>query len=1000
MITFPTAIQNKLNTKTGTQPILILEVDWTDTATVAYSDADYPDAYSRLISVGTIDRSRQSQISNQISVVLDSTDDIVESIFRNNDIHLRPVRLYLGYEDITDKALLFDGLINSNIVWDESGRSLQFEVLSKLEDGLVGFAMEDGNFPVVSQDDRGKNWPLPFGTNCHYQAQRLTTTIKGFLLEGHGAADPTLPNRICQIEKATCPLITRPVLKAGSTPNSAITSEDVPDPSCLARKRNEGCILKDLLSKQQALSPSSFTVKGGANFPQNQSIKIRVGAMSYIGVMVGETFTIHKSFHPDADKVALCKNVRNPRLSYRYGIGSEEEANTCSDQGSNLNNAPVSGVDCITGKSFGVGGNFVSTCGFNAGGSTLQQIVAGGSKDSWDYYDQMQTGQFIWAPPGTDVILQEYDDDLVYMASLVPGTVTEVVAYRQFGDQKLLSQIPTDWYTVQNVDYGGYQCVELRFNTLPSSSDQPGWEDDIYVSFVSSVGPSPVDIIEWLVDTYTDLSVDSTNFAAVKSTLTEFHSNFVVQDRPSVLSLIQDIARQQRMGVRINNGVVSLVYLATEPTSQRTLTLADLVQNSFQINYTETEDLVTNQQITWKEQYTSNIQGKDVEKELALRYNIPKYGTNTAETNWYTQNTFETVLKTTTFWLIRESNTWQEVEFQTGLEHLDLDILDSVTLNISQFPSNTKVVLTDKQYDTNSNTIRWKAWTPIRAGESSPYQWAWPATVTNGIWPPPGDDQDQIGNGSGLTVVPPADHPLRVGYVGGESIPVSTGDAFPSDVGFVATTVSCEVPLGSEVVFAQTPVIDPLAKQVFNNDLENKQNGNAGGASISYEKEDRPCDTGLGFLNCPFDVGDPPEEEPEEGDCKYYVKLTYIIPNLIRENKCGGPCKGDVLTTGASCNATSLVVTTEVSSYEAAEAAVSSHNQEWQNLTSNCGYQLGVIAAGPGANINSYDSENRLWVNIKPANCSEEHSARPNESLSNPTTDGDPGENNLPSPSF
>jgi len=1000
MITFPLAIQNLLNTKTGTQPILVLEIDWLEGATIAYSDTEYTGASSKLISVGTIDRVQQSQTSNQLSVVLDSTEEIVETIFRSNDIHLRPARLYLAYSSTTEKALLFDGLINSNIVWDEAGRTLQFEILSKLEDSLVGFAMEDGNFPLVSQDDRGKNWPLPFGTVCHYQSQRLTTTIKGFLLEGLGAVDPTLPNRICQIEKTTCPLITRPVLRAGSTPNSVVTSEDVPDPACLSRKRNEGCILKDLLAKQQALSTGVFTVKGGATFPQNQRIKIRIGAVSYRGTMVGETFTVSQVYHPDQSKAVNCKTIRAPAFGYRNTIGSEDDANACSDQGKNANAGPVSGVDCITATSFGVGGNFYSSCGFNTGGSQLEQIVAGGAAASWDYYDQMPTGQFIWAPPGTDVILQEFDDDLVYMVSLLPGTVTQVVAYRTFGDQKLLSQVPTDWYTVANVNYGGYQCVELRFNTLPSSSDQPGWEDDIYVSFVSSIGPSPVDIIEWLVDTYTGLTVDSTNFAAVKSTLTEFDSNFVVQDRPSVLALINEIAYQQRMAVRINNDIVSLVYLGEEPTSERTFTSADLVQSSFKLNYTETEKLRTNLEVTWKEQYASNIKSNKVEKDLVLRYNIPKYGSTTEALDWFTQNTFDTVLKTTTFWLIRQSNTWQEVEFETSLEHLDLDILDSITLNISEFP-NTKVVLTEKRYNSDSNSISWKAWTPIRAGESAAYYWAWPAAVTSNKWPLAGTDEDQVGDGSGLTVVPPVDHPLRVGYVGGESIPVSTGDPFPSDVGFVAPTVTCETPLGNEVVFAQTPIIDPLAKANFNNDMQNKQNGNGGGVSISYEREERPCDTGLGFINCPFEVGDPPvEEEPEEGDCKYYVELSYLIPTLVRNNGCSGPCKSDTVTPGFACNGNVVTVISEVSNYPAAEAAVTNHNAAWQNASTACQSQIGVIQPNPGATIKSYDSNNVLWTNSRPPSCNADHEDRPQDQLTGSTTDSDIGDNDIPEPTL
>ena len=981
MITFPANVQAELDKAQGTQPILVLEIDWRAGSTVVYSDATYSGASPSLISAGSINQTEGLQISNQINVVLDATTESVEAIFRNADLHLRPARLYLGYASTTERALLFEGLINSAITWDEGGRSLQFQILTKLEDALVAFTMEDGNFPKVSQDDRADVWPLPFGTVCHYKAQRLTTTIKGFLIEGVGAVDPTLATRICQIEKTQCPLVEVPGLTGGGTPGSgtqwASTTRVITDRSCLQRKRNESCVMKDLLAQQQALAASSFTVRGGEEFPQNKTIKIRVGQVSYAGVMSGTTFTVSKVFHPDVDKISECKNVRDPSIGWRYGL-NEDDALDCSQHGSYGSAAPISGVDCITATSQGIGGNFYSSCGFNSGGSELQQGVVGGSGDSWSYYDSMPKGRFIWNPPGTDVVLQEFDDDLIYMVSLVPGTVTSVLSYREFGDQKVLAEVPTSWYSVQTVDYGGYTCVELRFNRLPSADlDNPGFSDDIIVSFVSSVGPSPVDIIEWLVDTYTDFTVDATNFAAVKSTLTEFDSNFVVQERKSVLQLINEIAYQQRMAVRITGGVVQLVYLGEEPTSLRTLTEADLLQSSFEISLTETEALRTNHAITWREQYNPNIDGDEVDKDIQLRFNIPKYGTSDESWDWFTQNTFDTVLKTTTFWLIRKSNTWQEVSFTTTLEHLDLEIYDCVTLNIDDFPSNTKVVIQEKQYNTEDNTVTYRAWTPIRAGEDAPYQWAWPAAVTVGnVWPTAGEDAN-VGDGSGISVTPPVGHPLRLGY-SSDTKPVSTGDPFPSDVGFTAPTVTCEVPFGNEIVFATEPFVDPLAKQIFQEDVKNKESGNGGGVSISYDAETPPECSANGIGYCPPEtsqVGDPPAEEnlpvDENGNtpCRYFVSLNYITPTLIRNNGCSGPCKNENAANandpGFACNGDFITVETVVNSYEAALNAVKNHSIQASYYTNNCAHEFGQTVPSVGTQVRTITSDGTIYYDTE-----------------------------------
>src|SRR5690606_4127163 len=87
----------------------------------------------------------------------------------------------------------------------------------------------------------------------------------------------------------------------------------------------------------------------------------------------------------------------------------------------------------------------------------------------------------------------------------------------------------------------------------------------------------------------------------VKASLTNYPSNFYVKEQRTVLSLIQDIAFQARCAVIVRNNTISLVYLSKEPTSVKTLTEADIIVNSFQVTHTDTEDLVTRHQITWRQ---------------------------------------------------------------------------------------------------------------------------------------------------------------------------------------------------------------------------------------------------------------------------------------------------------------------------------------------------------------------------------------------------------------
>jgi hypothetical protein len=252
--------------------------------------------------------------------------------------------------------------------------------------------------------------------------------------------------------------------------------------------------------------------------------------------------------------------------------------------------------------------------------------IKGGPADSWDYYNQMDSCGFFWAPAGTEVWI-EAESEILYIVSLIPGTVDSVTAYRTAPNGfRYLTEVPEDFYTVYETDYDGYQVVEIGLSTSLSSRDDT-WEDDIYVSFTSTVGPNPCDIIEWLVNKYTSLSVDATSFAAVKSSLTNYPTNFYLISRPDVYDLIQDIAYQSRCSVYIRNDVVYIRYLSEEPTSVRTLSESDVLSGTFIESLSETEDVYTTHNITWKPAGAVVRDDQELDRKLILKYNVGKYGT-------------------------------------------------------------------------------------------------------------------------------------------------------------------------------------------------------------------------------------------------------------------------------------------------------------------------------------------------------------------------------------
>jgi len=911
---FTTAVSGELNKRFGTEPLLIVEVDWVDDGAVAYSDqkingADYP--YPYLVSIGNFNMSTiitGNGESQNVNVTLNDIDGTLKTLLNSHDVHKRPVRVYLLFAGLpsTERVLLFSGVINSPIVWDEGSRTLAFDVFSTLEDREVAFTMEDGDFPFVPPEDRNEVWPLVFGQVCNMQTLPLTSPRKGFLAAGQGVKDPTIEERLCQAQKLKCPTKAAATTATAAAPGGGVTTSSStnvraakPDQQCLSRRFNEICAILHEKEQQEQYVDTVMTVRGGDEFPQGILIDIKIDDVKFSGVMNGETFTITQVYHPALAEIdnPPCKDIAEASAGFRYRAG---------------NNLPSSTQDC------------------DAGGTNADQNIVNGSGESWRYYQTFESANFIWLPPGTDVFL-DGESDLIHVVSLIPGTVNQVAAYRTFGDTTLLVEVPTARYAVHTVDYDGYDVVELRLPKALSAFTDENWSDDIYVSFTSSVGPNPVDSIEWLVEKYTDLTVDAASFASVKASLADYPSNFYIKERETALTVIRDIAFQARCAVIVRNNTISLVYLSKEPTSLKTLTESDIVANSFQVSHTDTDDLQTRHQINWQESDAPVIQDDDPKLEFVMKYNIPKYGVSREEYNYWTQNTFDTILKSATFWLIRKSHTWKYVEFETPLKHLNLEVFDCITLDIAQFPT-VKCVIEEANYDADQNTIKFKCWTPILAGTDEPFFWAWPALQdANAVWPLV--DSDESGDGYGFTVSPPVDHPLRAGYDADTQQVWTAGDRHPSDLDDAFVQVVCKIATGAEIAPDLEPVIvafEPLADENFNDRMNDVESGGL----TSDDKESKSA------------CGDP---GPPGAGCTYEVKVRYITPAAIAPFRddvgtYAGPCTGQ---TGRPCFGPEYTMCHTFGAYFAASAFRSQKAAEARALFDNGGYQVGVSAIAP-----------------------------------------------------
>ena len=901
MRTLTANAQAKLAQHMGTEVMAILEVEWTDGGGVLYTDQDLTGAETKLISLSGFDSSmilEGSNDSQELGVVLDDTDGAIRNIYNSMDIHKRPAKVYLLHKGLplSDKILVFKGELVTPITWDESQRSASFNVLSKLNSKQVGFSMEEGDFPNIPEEALGKAWPLVFGSVCHLPAVKVRAPRRGYLEGGVGIHDFTLEPRICQAIKIQCPSQSTGnqsfMTQGANNQWSATVQKTVgPDLECINRRFGEICRLKDLLEQQMAYEYDEFDVYNGVSFPQGDNTIIFIDNATFSGHFTGNTFHVKWRKHPeydDFDHVA-CRDV--PAMGYgstpsaaQIG-GSSNKNNTGGYWQIGHGNAPGTGLQSATWIPAGNSTYFTPSqndaqafASCNEALSSAPGMV-GGPKDSWAYYDEMEESSFFWAPPGSEVYM-ESESEILYIVSLLPGTVDGVAAYRQAPNGfRYLTEVPADHYTVYTTNYVGYDVVEIGMNkALPLYNDQ--WEDQIYVSFTSSIGPNPCDIIEWLVNKYTDLTIDSTSFASVKAALTNYPTNFYLTDRPDVYDLINDIAYQSRCEVYVRNSVLYIRYLSQEPTSVRTITKSDILSGTFVESLSETEDVYTTHNISWSKAGAAVRDDKTVDRKLILKYNVDKYGTVEEDWDYYTHNIYSLVLKSSTFWLIRKANSWKKVSFKLPLKHLDLDVGDCVTLDFAQFSSDpVKVVIESMQVNPDKYTIDVICWTPIRSGETEPYYWAWPSQQSQyQIWPLPEDVHG--GGGYGFEVTPPIGHLLLGGAHRDDQIIISSGDQHPSDLGDTLPVVDCELSdylnfdeIEPEIQAKQ--IAQSAARQVTESQMSG--GGNAGGGDTKKRSVDT-CGTGAG---CNYKV-----------TVRWHTSHAQGQANASGGAKHGGPCGG------------------------------------------------------------------------------------------------------------
>lgn len=675
MRTIPASAITIINKKLGTEPINILEIKWhPDGNFLLYADKDVPELnikgtileISTLESIIKLDSQGQSQ---SISVKLSDTSGVLKNIFNTIDIHGGTCRLFQWFEGlpINDRFKLYEGQITSPIVWSEGDRTLSFEVITQLEDKEVGFSPEEGLFPFIPEDLIGQPWPLVFGNCQNVPATLLSQIPITQTLEALSVVDPTLKQRIDELE---------------------LRIQDISELIFFFTLASGVAFFNANFESETEEERSRWLSLGASLEQQSAALTLQKAQMEVELSGLRETLTEQQA-------------LQNQQLD------------VLNSSGFPVGQVVVRVEDIILNGSF-------TDITFNIDGINLTNFSSiQGSLDGVTPFG------FTFIREGARIIIDS-TAPVIYVVNLIPSTVQFVQAFKQVTNGKLLSVVPQELYTVKTADLGGYIITYITFDKPLSSSDE-AFEDEIFITLTSPIGPNTVDILEWLITTYTNLTFDTTTFTLVKSQIDNYPSHFALLERRNILDLLEDIAFQSRCAIWISGGVVFLKYLSEEEAEVDNINEADIDAGSLSIFTTVTEDLVTKLTGTWVNDYS-----KSEKNRIILRHNVKIYGTREREIDFFIYTIDELILKSATFWLIRFANVWKNIQFETYLHKLALETFDTVKFNFTNdfvASSDIKGMITSAVYKSDEKTISMSAWLPVKVGTMVRYDFAEPKDI-------------------------------------------------------------------------------------------------------------------------------------------------------------------------------------------------------------------------------------------------------------------------------
>lgn len=753
------AAEAMIRQETRVESILLVTIHWNGGAGITYSDREFANLgfVGKLINIGPFDdviNIDTSSNSNATSITLDDVDGTLKTIIDSGDITKVKVEISQWFVDLplTDKFSLLIGEITSPIAWNEGDRTLTFNVQTRLLDIEAGFSIEEGAFSLAPTSSIGKPWPMVFGTAGGIPALRFIDAPNGILGEGIGAVnEPAWKKELFNLQTqyafardnaATALLLSdKALFHAAELGYPVIDLDgdgtDAPPPQPYTVESPNPNFDPELPETSNGIFPNDnprflhtlkYTVETGHEVAPAEEAHQQ-------GLEYRQQF---EQYYTDALNINAQGSVRAKEKAEQeqYNKTVFRVISQTMPQGIPLQMklGPLIYSGVLQGEYFFASSRDLPEyiVDVNGRGETVFNSISDVSGQSAVFFAKKgnisDAQKFWWIDAGTELKLTNHP--ITYVAALGWPTITSVYGMRK----GVRFRIPPSYYQIvpaqQDDNVGDFDTLlkvtYLVFNRPLSSIievDGSTWDsDEIEFDAIGEIGPNVVDIMTYLIQTYTEFEIDATSFAHVKVLVNKAPANFALTTRKNVIQLLKEIAYQARCSIWINDNKFFLRYLPEQPTPVDTITEESITQNTFSIESSKTDGLITKLTAEWKALYNQ----KDYFK-IIYKYNTVKYGIHEETYDFYIYNSADLVEIAAQFWLIRKANNFKIVKFKTAIDKLKLETLDPVTIDLPEVANVPVIGIVQKAtYDEDNYTIDFEVWVPVRFGEMVPYVFAYP----------------------------------------------------------------------------------------------------------------------------------------------------------------------------------------------------------------------------------------------------------------------------------